>query len=147
MAQFARPSADTSIGSYVDESDGTTDIYTSIDETSASDSDYIQSDSAPSASPYVTALSTIEDPVSSSGHVVRYRYAKSASGGAAIDLTVELREGYTNEGTPGTLIADNAHADISDTFTDGTISLSGAEVDSISDYSDLFLRFVFDQPA
>ena len=145
MAQFGRPSADTSIGTYTDQADGTTNIYTTIDEVSASDADYIKSVAAPSTAPYVTALSTLEDPVSSSGHVVRYQYAKDASGGAGIDLVVQLRQGYVNEGTPGTLIASNTHAGITNTFTAGSFTLSGAEADAITDYTSLFLRFTFNQ--
>ena len=145
MAQFGRPSADTSIGTYKDEADGTTNIYTHIDESVASDTDYIKSVSAPSSAPYVTKLSTLEDPVSSSGHVVRYRYAKNTSGGAQIDLVVQLRQDYVSEGTPGTLIASNSHSNISNSFTDGTITLSGGEADNITDYTNLYLRFVFNQ--
>src|SRR5688572_28400292 len=105
MAQFGRPSADTSRGTWVDQADGTTNIYTTIDESSASDADYIKSVSAPANAPYATKLTNLEDPVSSSGHVLRCRMAKDAAGGAQIDATVQLRQGYTNEGSPGTLIA------------------------------------------
>lgn len=145
FAQFGRPSADTSIGNWVDEGAGTTNIYTSIDETSASDVDYIESDQAPSSSPYVTALTTLEDPVSSAGHIIRARYGKDAAGGSQIDLTVELRQGYTNEGSPGTLIATHSYTDISDTLTTAVETLTGGEADAITDYSDLFLRFVANQ--
>lgn len=145
MAQFGRPSADTSIGTFTDNGGGTSNIFQAIDESSANDSDYIKSVSAPSNAPYVTKLSTVEDPVSSSGHIVRYRYAKDASGGAQINLTVQLRQGYTNEGSPGTLIASWSHTDISNTFTDAAQTLSGAEADAITTYADLYLRFVFNQ--
>lgn len=145
MAQFARPSADTTVGSWEDELAGTTDIFQSIDEAVADDDDFITSETAPSSSFYVTALSTIEDPQSSSGHTVRYRYQKDASGGAQIDIDVELREGYVSEGTPGTLIASQSHTDISNGWTDGSFTLSSGEADSITDYSDLFLRIVADQ--
>jgi hypothetical protein len=145
MAQFARPSADTSIGGYTDQAGGTTNIYGTIDETVASDADYIKSALAPSNAPYVTKLSNIEDPVSSTGHVVRYRYAKNAAGGAAINLTVQLRQGYTNEGSPGTLIKEWTHADISETATTQAQTLSGAEADAITDYTALYLRFVANQ--
>jgi hypothetical protein len=94
---------------------------------------------------YVCSLTTIEDPVSSTGHVVRYRYRKSAAAGAAIDLIVQLRQGYTGEGAMGTLIASATHADISDTATSSNFTLSGAEADSITNYADLALRFVFNQ--
>ena len=145
MAQFARPSADTSIGGYKDQADGVTNIYATIDETSPSDADYIKSALAPANAPYVTKLSAIEDPQSSSGHIVRYRYAKNAAGGAQIDLTVQLRQGYVNEGTPGTLIKEWAHTNISETFATQQQTLSAGEADSITDYSDLYLRFVANQ--
>jgi hypothetical protein len=145
MAQFARPSVDSSIGGYKDQADGTTNIYASTDEVSPNDADYIKSALAPSNAPYVTKLSAIEDPQSSSGHVVRYRYAKNAAGGAQIDLTVQLRQGYANEGSPGTLIKEWTHANIGETLTTQNQTLSGAEADSITNYADLFLRFVANQ--
>ena len=146
MAQFGRPSADTYIGGYKDEADGTTNIYTHIDETSYSDTDYIKSILAPSAAPYVCKLSTVEDPLSSSNHTVRYRYCKDAAGGAAINLTVQLRQGYVDEGTPGTLIATcGTHTDISESWTAGSYNLSGGEADAITNYASLYLRFVATQ--
>jgi len=146
MAQFGRPSADTyNSDGWTDQAGGSTTIYTTIDETVASDTDYIKSASAPSNDPYVTKLSTLEDPVSSSGHTVRFRYCKSAAGGATIGLVVQLRQGYVDEGTPGTLIATTTVADIGETWTNGTISLSAGEADAITDYTDLYLRFVANQ--
>ena len=145
FAQFGRPSADTSIGTWTDDGGGTTNIYQTIDESSASDADYIESVQNPSSAPYVTALTTLEDPVSSAGHIVRVRYGKDASGGAQVDLTVELRQGYVNEGSPGTLIATHSYTDISDTLTTAAETLTGGEADAITDYSDLFLRFVANQ--
>lgn len=147
MPQFGRPSADTSIGTYTDQVGGTTNIYTTIDETSPSDADYIRSVAAPANAPYVTKLSNVEDPVSSSGHVIRCRMAKDAAGGATINATVQLRQGYVSEGTPGTLIATIPNtSNISETFTDFTHTLSGAEADAISDYTSLFIRIVANQP-
>lgn len=145
MAQFARPSADASVGNWLDDGGGSTSLFAAIDEASPSDVDYIESESAPASSPYACDLGTIEDPQSSSGHIVRYRYQKDASGGAQIDLTVELRQGYVSEGTQGTLIASNSHTNIGNGWTDGSFTLSAVEADSITDYSDLQLRFVADQ--
>jgi len=146
MAQFGRPSTDTTNQSFVDQADGSTNIYTAIDEAIASDADYIKSALAPTSDVYVTKLTSLEDPQVSTGHTVRYRYAKDAAGGAQIDLTVELRQGYVNEGTPGTLIATcGTHTDISDAWTAGSYALSGAEADNITNYADLFLRFVANQ--
>ncbi len=146
MAQFARPNADASIGAYEDELGGTSDIFNSIDEASPNDSDFITSEFSPSSSPYVCGLSSVTDPLSSIGHVVRYRARKDPSTGAQIDLTVELREGYVNEGSPGTLIATDSQVDLPTAFTTFSFALSGGEADAITDYSDLFLRFVSDQP-
>ena len=147
MAQFGRPEADTYRDTAWTEDDGTTDaLFGEIDESSASDTDYIKTSVAPTSDVYVTRLSDVEDPISSSGHVVRYRYAKSAAGGAAVDLTVQLRQGYVDEGTMGTLIAEWTHTDISDTFTTQNQTLAGAEADSITDYTALYLRFVANQP-
>lgn len=143
MAQFGRPSADTNNpGAWVDQADGSTNIYTTIDETVASNTDYIKTPVAPAADVYVTALTTLEDPVSSTGHTVRWRQGKDAAGGATVQLTVELRQGYVSEGTPGTLIATAQSAGtVEDAFTDKSYTLSAGEANAITDYTSLFLRF------
>ena len=146
MAQFGRPSVDTTIGNWEDELGGTADIFNSINETSPNDSDFITSEFAPSASPYVTKLTSLTDPSLSTGHVVRYRARKDPSAGSQIDLTVELRQGYVSEGSPGTLIATDSQVDLPTGFTTFSFTLTGGEADSITDYTDLYLRFVADQP-
>jgi hypothetical protein len=144
--QFARPTADTHLGNYKNEAGGTTNIYQSIDETSPSDADFIESPSAPANEPYVTRLGNLSDPATSTGHLVRYRYAKDQSGGAQVNLTVELRQGYVSEASPGTLIASWSHSNISETWTTAVQTLTGSQADSITDYTSLYLRFVFNQP-
>jgi hypothetical protein len=146
MAQFGRPSTDTTRDNWEEDDGTTTNIFDQIDESVSDDNDYIRTGLAPTSDVYVTKLTTLEDPVSSTGHTVRYRYRKDTAGGAQIDLTVQLRQGYVNEGTPGTLIATmGTHTNISDTITAGSYTLSGAEADSITDYTDLYLRFVANQ--
>ena len=146
MAQFARPSADTLRDNW-EEDDGTTaTIFDQIDEAAADDADYIRTVLTPTNDVYVTKLSSIEDPVSSTGHIVRYRYGKSAAGGDQIDITVQLRQGYVNEGTPGTLIAALTHTDVGAFPQAGTFTLAGAEADAITNYGDLYLRFVANKP-
>ena len=145
MAQFGRPEADITNQSFTDQAASGTTIFDVLDETVADDNDYIQSAVAPTNDVYVTRLSDVEDPVSSSGHIVRYRYRKSAAGGAQIDLNVQLRQGYVSEGTPGTLIEEWDHVDISDTITAAAQTLGGTEADLITDYTSLFLRFTFNQ--
>lgn len=147
MAQFGRPSADTYNADGWVEDDGTsTTIFDQIDEASLDDADYIKSPVAPTNDVYVTLLSTLEDPVSSSGHTVRVRHQKDAAGGATINLTVELRQGYVNEGSQGTLIATVMSAvALSETATTTTYNLSGAEADAITNYASLYLRFLANQ--
>lgn len=148
MPQFGRPIADTTLGNYQDEGGGTTTIYDGIDESVASDADYIRSPTNPNTEVYVARLTSLTDPVSSSGHVLRVRAGTDqAAGGNQIDLTAQLRQGYTNEGSPGTLIATLTQANISQgSFTDYSVTLSGAEADSITDYTVLYVRIVLDVP-
>lgn len=147
MAQFARPSVDTTRDNW-EEDDGTTvDIFDQIDEAAADDADYIRTVLTPTSDVYVCKLSSVSDPLSSINHTVRFRYGKDASGGDQIDLTVQLRQGYVNEGTPGTLIATVATlTDIASGWNAGTYTLSGAEADAITNYGDLYLRFVANKP-
>lgn len=145
MAQFARPDSDVNVGNWQDESGGTTSIFQSIDEATRSDTDYVTSETAPANSVYVCGLSNVTDPESSSSHTVTYAYQKDPSGGSQVDLTVELRQGYVDEVTQGTLIASWSHANVANGFVEQTQTLSTAEADSITDYSDLSLRFVANQ--
>lgn len=145
MAQFGRPSTDTTREAW-EEDDGTTDaLWGEIDETVADDADYIRSAQVPTTDAYVTKLTSVTDPLQSTGHIVRYRYGKDVSGGAQIDIVVQLRQGYVNEGTPGTLIASNTHTNVSSGWTAGSFTLSGAEADTITDYADLFIRITANQ--
>jgi hypothetical protein len=147
MAQFGRPSTDTTRDNWVEDDGTTTDIFDQIDESIADDADYIKTQLTPTSDVYVTKLTTLEDPISSSNHVVRFRYRKDAAGGDAIDLITQLRQGYVNEGAQGTLIAAQTNNDISGSgWVDGTFTLSGAEADAITDYTDLYLRFVGNKP-
>lgn len=148
MAQFGRPSADTNNdGAWVDEAAGSTNIWDGIDEISFSDADYIESPQAPVADVYVTALTTLEDPVSSSNHVCRARAGKDAAGGATVTLLGELRQGYVSEASQGTLIATPwATITLGDSIAAlSDYTLSGGEADSITDYTDLYFRFVANQ--
>lgn len=146
MAQFGRPISDASIGTWKDQGDGTTNIYTTIDETSASDADYIKSVDNPSSAPYATGLTTtLEDPVSNANHIIRWRRQKSASGGGQIDLTITLNEGYTNEGSPGTQRCTTSDTDIPAAWASTSYTLSSGEADAITDYTDLTLRIVANQ--
>lgn len=145
MAQFGRPSTDTTRDNWEEDDGSTTAIFDQIDEAAADDGDYIRTGLAPTNDVYVTKFTTLEDPVSSAGHVVRYRYGKDAAAGAQIDITVQLREGYVNEGSPGTLIEEWVHTDVGQFPIAAAQTLGATEADSITDYDDLFLRVVANQ--
>jgi len=145
MPQFARPDADIVDGAWVKSTGGNVDMFTMIDEATPDDVDYIQSELAPAASAYAVRLSDVEDPLSDANHVVRYRYRKDAAGGATIGVTVQLRQGYVNESSQGTLIHSEVHANVGETWTAGTFTLTAPEAQAITDYSDLQLRFVANQ--
>lgn len=147
MPQFARPNSDfNNPGTWTNQAASSTNIYQAIDETIADDADFIQSPVGPTTTKvYVTKLSSITDPVSSSGHVLRWRYNKDAAGGAQINLVAELRQGYVSEASLGTLIVSRSFTNVSDTFVTDAYTLSGGEADSISNYGDLYLRFTATQ--
>lgn len=145
MAQFGRPSTDTTREAWEEDDGTTTAIFDQIDESAADDGDYIRSALVPTSDVYVTKLTSVTDPLQSTGHIVRYRYGKDASGGAQIDITVQLRQGYTNEGAQGTLIATQTHTNVAVFPVAGSFTLSGAEADAITNYADLFLRIVANQ--
>ena len=143
MAQFSRPSADTlNPGSYVNQAEGTSNLYQAIDEAVADDADYIRSPNSPVISVIVFKLSTVLDPGVSAGHVLRVRCKKDLTNPATIDVDAELRQSYVNEAGKGTLICTLSQSDISTSFTTYTHTLSEAEADAITDYSALYVRIV-----
>jgi hypothetical protein len=141
MPQFARPSVDGDLGTWTNELAAAA-AATSIDEVVADDADYAQSALTPVTDVMKVQLSTVVDPVSSTGHVLRWRRGKSpTSGGEQIDLTVSLYQG-----NPGVLIAEKAVTDIPGAYTDDDLTLSAAEADAITDYADLWIRVTANKP-
>lgn len=138
MAQFGRPSTDVTITNITGTPDNT-NKYNNIDEVSASDSDYLYSTNN-TAGTYETLLTSMADPVSSSSHVMRYRICMTNAGspdisaGFDVTVTAHLYQGAT-------LIASDTEKVVnSATWTTYTYTLSGAEADAITNYSDLRIR-------
>jgi len=131
----APPNADqANPGSWDDQDAGTTDLYQVVDESLVDDTDYVRSPADPAAAAIELALTNITDPLSSSHHRVEYRYSKDAAAGRTIQLTVELRQGAVVK-------ASTVLAGIAETWVTGSFDLTATEADSITDYSDLRLRF------
>lgn len=135
VPQIAVPDADTADGSWLNEAGSNTNLFASIDETVASNADYIESSASP-GSPDIckVSLGSMSDPASSVNHKVSYRYGKDFGGDDKINLTVRLKQGSTT-------IASWTHTDIPVGPVDVTQTLSGGEADTITDYSNLDLWF------
>lgn len=147
MPQYARPSADTNNSSFVTEANASSNLYQSIDESTANDSDYIVSAKNPANNVYVTKLTSVDDPLVDTGHVISIRYKKDVAVNAeTIDLLVELWEGYQNESSKGTHIVNQSFSNISSNWTNSNITLSNTQAGTITDYANLALRFVFNKP-
>ena len=137
MAQNATLDGTSDRGGWTDESGGTSNIYTHADGTSAG-SDYIKGvvgfDSQP-VGPAIFTLSDVTDPESASDHKIIYTaHVSAGGGGGAPGMTIALFEGSTQRhSTTNNSVSTS-------TPTEYTITLSSAEANSISDYSNLLLR-------
>lgn len=138
------PTGDSYVGNWTNESSQSTDLYLSIDEETESDSDYIQSELSPENSAVAFKISgLLTDPNHPHRHYVVYRLAKDPpDSNEVINFTVELREGYVDEGTQGTLIASWTHNDVSGTPQSYQNKLTSTQANLITDYTDLYMRFV-----
>lgn len=153
MTQFALPSTDAyngDVAPWADQNAGVVNIYQAIAElvTTPDDNSWIDSNLLfpfpPPGVPniYVTKLSSVEDPQLSTGHVVRIRAQQLAVFFFNPDsLITELRQGYVNEATQGTLIATWTDPLTVSAFVDFSHTLTGIEADAITDYGNLYLRF------
>lgn len=145
MAQVARPDADVSAGAYTPTPSSPATLFDKVDEAVADDADFFSSELAPTSSVAIIGLQSLSDPLSSVDHVLSYRYRKDASAGAQINLTVELVQDPEGDSGGLTVIATQTHTDISNTWTQNDYTLSGAEADAITDYSDLGVRITANQ--
>lgn len=120
---YLRPSADISTGSWAP-SAGTT-LYETLDEVSASDADYIQTQ-APSTCEI--QLSAGSAPLAKTNHTLKYSLLAGSG-----TITVSLVQGTTIKKTWNHTLTGSTQQ-ISNTLTE-------AEANTITDYSDLRVRF------
>lgn len=131
FSQIASPVTDLFVMSWTDQTGSNTNLAAAIDEAGPNDSDYIQSStSAGIGDEAKIRLAPMADPVSSSGHTLRYRYGKDVAAGDNVDLIVTL---YDSDAT--TVIHTVTHSNVSNTLTDGAFTLSSGETDAITGYS------------
>ena len=133
MAQFARPDADVSTGNWSPNSGST--LYGVIDETSATDADYISvtDDYFGTDQSCQVELSSVTDPDATTGHTVLVR-AYTDSYSASVTLSIALG---TSSGTIKT-----ASFTPTTSFANYTMTLSTSEAAGLSsaDYADLRLQ-------
>jgi hypothetical protein len=129
------PIGDITDGNWTNEVGSNVNLYASIDEYVANDSDFIQSSGLNAGSSDTTEvlLAPTGDPAVSTGHIVQYRYRKQ--GVVPANVVVSLYQGTT-------LIASWTHTNVLTPYADASQTLTGLQADSITDYSDLRLRFV-----
>ncbi len=133
MVQFARPDADQAVNSWT-----VTPLWSKVDEGSDG-GDTIASDAVGNninTSNGDLRLSDVTDPAVSTGHIIRARWASSSV--RDIVPHCELWEGVPDTGTLRAALVGATLLDateVTDTFT-----LTGTESDSITDYTDLYIR-------
>lgn len=134
MGVFARPVVDVTKGQWKPSTGS--DLFGTVDEEVADDSDFIQSASRSGITDTCELkLTALADPLSSRGHVIRYRIGKSiATANEAVAMTVRLMQG-------GTEIALWTHGSVSDTPTTIAQELTQDQANAITDYADLRLHF------
>ena len=128
------------LGDWVTHDRQTIGLWEQLDEFTPDDTDYIKSDADPSSSPVVFKLEKAFDPGTHNNHVLQYRYSRE--GLDAGDITVELREGYVDETTQGTLIASWSHTGVGTTVVSAYQLLTTTQAGNITDYTDLYVRIV-----
>lgn len=134
MAQFVRPTSDYATGSWT-----TTPLWSKIEEGVASNDDTIIICPSNSENDYADfACNSVTDPGSSTGHILRADWNYYA-GTRTLNATMELWQGVPGTGTLiATLTSTQPTADTIYSYT-----LSSSEANSITDYTDLYLRLYY----
>ena len=130
-SQFARPDADIETSGWIPHP-----LFSRINEMVA-DTTSVRSTINPHGEDFTVSLSDVIDPLSPTGHIVRYVYDKDLGEdhrSKIINLTVDLKQGTI-------IIASKTHFDISGDPTPGSFTLTASEADQITDYSGLRLTF------
>jgi hypothetical protein len=134
MAQYGRPISDVS-KSNVTLSTGSV-AYALLDETTASDTDYVKSEDNEGHCSFEVALtSTLHDPVNSARHYLRIRMKFEA--GSIYAATVSLKQGATTIASWS--IDENSEAG----YVTSTKTLTASQANAITDYTALSVHVAF----
>ncbi len=134
MAQYGRPIQDISTGLWTDEGsvDNDGSLYTSLDE-SSQDGDDSYVSSVDTGETFEVKLGPFTDPEVSTGHIVHIFFRSIGSGGQ------ERFNFYLMQGTTQIALQENS-VNRSGSYANAAITLSAAEANSITDYTDLRIR-------
>jgi len=130
-----RPNQDISRGGWKNETGGIV-LHPSIAKAEVDDSTYIIAEAGENDD---TARIKLADPQYELGEEVYldYRFSKWPTNTVqSVDLTIRLVQGAS------TLIGSWVHTDISTTVVDVTQTLTGPQIATITDFSDLYLEFI-----
>ena len=105
----------------------------------------IRSPNNPVASPISFDLTSLTDPTNDRLHTVAVGWQRE-TGTRVLTLDIQLRQGYVNESTLGTLIASSGAITASTTagWAGSILQLTPTEADNITDYADLQIRLLAD---
>ena len=140
MVQKARPISDVTNVGWSNQAAATTNLFQSVNETTPSDGSFNITGTTPLGSVLVHKLSVTTDPGTTASHALRWRQSKNLADGEQINHLFGLYQGYTNEGAKGTLIAQQLQANLSATTFTSTLTLTAAEVTSITSRGNLYVR-------
>lgn len=129
MAQVLYPDSDISAGSWSPSAGST--LWEVIDD--QNDSDYVYEQNTNTT--FEVGIDSGTDPESSSNHTIYWSdFGTWLARGSAPTVTMYLVEGTT-------VIASQGYATVSNTITQRSYTLTSGEADSITDYTNLRLRF------
>lgn len=170
MTQFARPIEDAYFrepnpegtpeeqDSWRNQAGDTIDLWESLIQFVPNDTDYVESSLIrgpilpDSTGAYVLKLGTVPYPeiAREEGLAVAVRLAKSEDNGNKVSCLVELREEYNQEGEElesegdlGFLLISETFEDLPSTFQEYRIDVPVEVAEGITDFSELYLRFIF----
>jgi len=124
MTQTARPISDIDTGEWT-----TAPLWSKVND--VSDSTYISGPPSDNASNFKVKLSPLTDPVSSADHVIYVRARVGSGAGSAEYVHFHLYENITSRAASADIVTSRT------TITTYSYTLTAAEADSITDYSDL----------
>ncbi len=133
MVQIARPDSTVSAGLW-EPIGGPSTLWECMDEVTANDTtDYIEALNGENTTCEI-GLSNLTDPVGNVNHTIRFKMQGFGSGGPE-RLTVQLFDGATQ-------IAELANQTARGGWGVKTYTLTTAEADNITDYTDLRFKFI-----